>query len=214
MKQLTSEGGRAGIFSLFKETHGDWKTDQSDTDIEFVHGIVGESSGKKAIVNTVEDASTKTDQGSGQAFIVGQDITESDVGLYDRIIRANVTAHGHEVVKELEIYPHYAHHRIYYNTLDNALSIGQTIKNNGKLGRVMEHDTVNKFIIVWSGSDSFGANVGSFARAVITNEVGNTTHFTATTIEEHHVHENIVKLDIGHNSPVVTPPKTQDHPRE
>ena len=207
LKQLTSEGGRAGVFTLFKETHGDWKTDQSDTDIEFIHGIVGESSGKKAIVTLVEDASTKTDQGSGQAFIVGQDITESDVGLYDRIIRANVTAHGHEVVKELEIYPHYAHTRIYYNTLDNALSIGQTVKGatSGKLGRVMEHDTVNKFIIVWEGSDSFGANVGSFATEVITNEAGNTTHFTATTIEEHHVHENIVKVDIGHNSPVSVP---------
>lgn len=207
LKQLTSEGGRAGIYGLFMETHGDWKTDQSDTDIEFVHGIVGESSGRKAIVTLVEDASTKTDQGSGQAFIVGQDITESDVGLYDRIIRANVTAHGHEVVKELEIYPHYAHTRIYYNTLDNALSIGQTVKGatSGKLGRVMEHDTVNKFIIVWEGSDSFGANVGSFTTEVITNEAGNTTHFTATTIEEHHVHENIVKVDIGHNSPVSVP---------
>ena len=207
LKQLTSEGGRAGIYGLFMETHGDWKTDQSDTDIEFVHGIVGESSGKKAIVTLVEDASTKTDQGSGQAFIVGQDITESDVGLYDRIIRANVTAHGHEVVKELEIYPHYAHTRIYYNTLDNALSIGQTVKGatSGKLGRVMEHDTVNKFIIVWEGSDSFGANVGSFTTEVITNEAGNTNHFTATTIEEHHVHENIVKVDIGHNSPVSVP---------
>ena len=211
MKQLTSEGGRAGIYGLFKETHGDWKTDQSDTDIEFVHGIVGESSGRKAIVNTVVDASVKTDQGSGQAFIIGQDITESDVGLYDRIIRANVTAHGHEVVKELEIYPHYAHTRLYYNTLNNALSIGQTVKGatSGKLGRVMEHDTVNKFIIVWEGSDSFGANVGSFATEVITNEAGNTTHFTAITIEEHHVHENIVKVDIGHNSPVVTPPQNQ-----
>ena len=31
------------------ETHGDWTTDQSDTDIEFIHGIVGESSGKKRI---------------------------------------------------------------------------------------------------------------------------------------------------------------------
>ena len=207
LKQLTSEGGRAGIYGLFMETHGDWKTDQSDTDIEFVHGIVGESSGRKAIVTLVEDASTKTDQGSGQAFIIGQDITESDVGLYDRIIRANVTAHGHEVVKELEIYPHYAHTRIYYNTLDNALSIGQTVKGatSGKLGRVMEHDTVNKFIIVWEGADSFGANVGNFTTEVITNEAGNTTHFTATTIEEHHVHENIVKVDIGHNSPVSVP---------
>ena len=209
MKQLTSEGGRAGVFGLFKETHGDWKTDQSDTDIEFIHGLVGESSGKKAIINTVVDASTKTDQGSGQAFIVGQDITESDVGLYDRIIRANVTAHGHEVVKELEIYPHYAHHRIYYNTLDNALSIGQTIKNNGVLGRVMEHDTVNKFIIVWSGSDAFGSNIGSFSTGAVTNEAGNTTHFTATVVEGHHVHESIVKFDEGHNSPVVTPPQNQ-----
>jgi len=211
MKQLTSEGGRAGVFTLFKETHGDWKTDQSDTDIEFVHGIVGESSGKKAIVSSVVDASVKTDQGSGQAFIIGQDITESDVGLYDRIIRANVTAHGHEVVKELEVMPHYAHTRIYYNTLNNALSIGQTVKGatSGKLGRVMEHDTVNKFIIVWEASDSFGANLGSFTTEVITNESGGTTHFTATKVEEHHVNENIVKVDIGHNSPVVTPPQNQ-----
>ena len=205
MKQLTSEGGRAGIYGLFKETHGDWKTDQSDTDIEFVHGIVGELSGRKAIVNTVVDASVKTDQGSGQAFIIGQDITESDVGLYDRIIRANVTAHGHEVVKEIEIYPHYAHHRIYYNTLDNALSIGQTIKNNGVLGRVMEHDTVNKFIIVWSGSDAFGSNIGSFSTGAVTNEAGNTTHFTATVVEGHHVHEMIVDFSVGHNSPVSVP---------
>ena len=72
-----------------------------------MHGIVGASSGAKAIVNGVVDASVKTDQGSGQAFIVGEDITESDVGLYDRIIRANVTAHGHEVVKEVDILPHY-----------------------------------------------------------------------------------------------------------
>ena len=98
--------------------------------------------------------------------------------MYDRIIRANVTAHGHEVVKELEIYPHYAHTRIYYNTLDNALSIGQTVKGatSGKLGRVMEHDTVNKFIIVWEGSDSFGANVGSFATEVITKQEINTLY--------------------------------------
>ena len=209
MKQLQSEDGRPGVFTLFKETSGNWKTDQSDTDIEFIHGIIGESSGKKAIVNVVADASTKTDQGSGQAFLVGETITESDVGLYDRIIRADVTAHGHQVVKEVEIYPHYAHHRIYYNTLDNAITIGQTIKNNGKLGRVMEHDTVNKFIIVWSGSDSFGANLGSFTTSAVTNEAGSTTYFTATVVEEHHVNENIVKFDVGHNSPVVTPPQNQ-----
>ena len=205
MKQLTVEGGRAGIFTLFMETHGDWKTDQSDTDIEFIHGLVGQSSGKKAIINSVVDNSIKTDQGSGQAFIVGETITESDVGLYDRIIRANVTAHGHQVIKELEIYPHYAHHRIYYNTLDNALSIGQTIKNNGVLGRVMEHDTVNKFIIVWSGADSFGSNVGNFTTGAVTNEAGTTTHFTATVVEMHHVHESIVEFDEGHNSPVSVP---------
>ena len=103
--------------------------------------------------------------------------------------------------------PHYAHTRIYYNTLDNALSIGQNVKgaSSGKLGRVMEHDTVNKFIIVWEGADLLGANLGSFTTEVITNESGGTTHFTATTVEEHHVHEGIVKVDIGHNSPVSVP---------
>ena len=211
IKQLISEGGRGGIYGLFMETGGAWKTAQSNTDITFVHGIVGASSGAKAIVNGVVDASVKTDQGSGQAFIVGEDITESDVGLYDRIIRANVTAHGHEVVKEVDILPHYAHTRLYYTTLNNAITIGQTVKgaSSGKLGRVMEHDTVNKFIIVWEGSDSLGANLGSFTTEAITNESGGTTHFTATTVEEHHVNEGIVKVDIGHNSPVVTPPQNQ-----
>ena len=161
--------------------------------------------GKKAIVTSVVDNNVKTDQASGQGFVVGESITESDVGLYDRIIRANVQVHGHKVEKEIEIYPHYTHHRIYYNTLDNALSIGQTIKNNGKLGRVMEHDTVNKFIIVWEAADLLGANLGSFTTEAITNESGGTTHFTATTVEEHHVHEGIVKVDIGHNSPVSVP---------
>nr|BAR35742.1 putative structural protein [uncultured Mediterranean phage uvMED] len=211
IKQLISEGGRGGIYGLFMETGGAWKTAQSNTDITFVHGIVGASSGAKAIVNGVVDASVKTDQGSGQAFIVGEDITESDVGLYDRIIRANVTAHGHEVVKEVDILPHYAHTRLYYTTLNNAITIGQTVKgaSSGKLGRVMEHDTVNKFIIVWEGSDSLGANLGSFTTEAITNESGGTTHFTATTVQEHHVNEGIVKVDIGHNSPVVTPPQNQ-----
>ena len=35
----------------------------------------------------------------------------------------------------------------------------------------MEHDTVNKFIIVWSGSDSFGVNLGSFSTGAVTNEL-------------------------------------------
>jgi len=205
IKQYISEGGRGGIWGWFMETSGDWKTDQSDTDIEFVHGIVGASSGKKAILNSVVDNNVKTDQGSGQAFIVGEDITESDVGLYDRIIRANVQVHGHKVEKEIEIYPHYAHHRIYYTTLNNAITIGQTIKNNGVLGRVMEHDTVNKFIIVWSASDEFGANIGSFTASAVTNEAGNTTHFTATTVELHHVHERILDFSDGHYTTVTTP---------
>ena len=58
---------------------------------------------RKGSINVVADASTKTDQGSGQAFLVGETITESDVGLYDRIIRADVTAHGHKVVKGRDI---------------------------------------------------------------------------------------------------------------
>ena len=220
MKQLVSEGA-SHADGLFLPTGVEWKSDQSDTTISFVHGLVGASSGKKAHISTVEDNNVKTDQGSGQAFIIGQDIVESDVGLYDRIIRANVQIHGHDVIKELEIYPHYAHTRIYYNTLNNALSIGQTVKGatSGKLGRVMEHDTVNKFIIIWEGSDSFGTNVGNDTGSgdphvpyfgfknteVITNEAGSTTHFTATVVEKHHAHENIVKLDIGHNSPVSVP---------
>ena len=204
MKRLIVEGS-SHADGLFLITGTEWKTDQSDTTIEFVHGLVGETSGKKAHISNVEDNNVKTDQGSGQGFIVDTDITESDVGLYDRIIRANVQAHGNDVVKELEILPHYVHHKIHYTTLNNAVSIGQTIKNNGVLGRVMEHDTVNKFIIVWTGSDAFGTNVGDFTTGAFTNEAGNTTHFTATSVELHNPVNGIVEVDIGHNSPVQVP---------
>ena len=204
MKRFIVEGN-SHADGLFLITGTEWKSDQSDTGITFVHGLVGETSSKKAHVSNVENNNVKTDQGSGQGFIVGSDITESDVGLYDRIIRANVQAHGSEVVKELEILPHYVHHRIYYTTLNNAITIGQTIKNNNVLGRVMEHDTVNKFIIVWTGSDLFGSNVGNFTTSVVTNEAGNTTHFTATSVELHNPVNGIVEVDLGHNSPVSVP---------
>ena len=206
MRRFVVEGN-SHADGLFLKTGTEWKTDQSDTDIEFVHGIVGASSSKKAHVTLVENANVLTDQGSGQAFLVGEDITESDVGLYDRIIRANVQPHGHAVVKELEILPHYVHHKIYYTTLNNAITLGQTVKgSNGKLGRVMEHDTVNKYIIVWTGRPyKNNSNLGNFTTGAITNEAGNTTHFTATKVELNHVHERIVDFSVGNNSPVSVP---------
>ena len=165
-----------------------WQTNQtSENALHLPWGIVGESSGRKAEVASVVPANVSTDQGSGQAFIAGETIVESDVGLYDRIIRANVQPHGHGVVKELEILPHYVHHKIYYTTLNNAITLGQTVKgSNGKLGRVMEHDTVNKYIIVWTGRPyNNNSNLGNFTTGAITNEAGNTTHFTATRSNLH-----------------------------
>ena len=212
MKQLISEGGRGGVYGLFMETGGAWKTAQSNTDITVVHGIVGASSGAKAIVNSVADASVKTDQGSGQAFIVGEDIVESDVGLYDRIIRANVTAHGHEVVKEVEILPHYAHTKIYFDSLVSSDRIlpGEVIRGNtsGKLGVVTEEgfstldsatQDLFKFIIVTT-NDSLGANTGSFLPEIILANDDGRTLFNATKIEEHHPLQPNVQ---GGQSPII-----------
>ena len=94
------------------------------------------------------------------AFIAGEDIVESDVGLYDRIIRANVKAGGHEVIKELDILPHYTHHRMYYTTLDNTLPIGTEVvgATSGVKARVMEHDTENKFFVLYSGALKWDSN--------------------------------------------------------
>ena len=54
----------------------------------------------------------------------------------------------------------------------------------------------------------FGSNVGNFTTGAFTNESGNTTYFTATSVEMHHVFERIVDFSVGHNSPVSVPPKT------
>jgi len=214
IKRFITEGERGGVWGLFLPTGTQWKTTQGDTTIDFVHGIVGETSGKKSHVASVVEANVKTDQGSGQGFIAGESITETDVGLYDRIIRANVQAHGHDVVKEREIYPHYVHDRLYYTTLNNAITIGQTVKGatSGKLGRVMEHNTVDKYIIVWTGApipfDHKNAFV-DFTTENITNEAGNTIHFAATKVELQQVDERIVDFSNGHYTTVSTPSRSQ-----
>ena len=170
-----------------------WQTNQtSENALHLPWGIVGESSGKKAEVASVAHANVKTDQGSGQAWIAGESITETDVGLYDRIIRANVQASGHEVIKELDINPHYAHHRIYYTTLDTTLPVGTIVKGatSGVQARVMEHDTTNKYVILWIGAtEPYGSNVGNFTTEDIKNTALSTTYFTATKVESHHPFE-------------------------
>ena len=170
-----------------------WQTNQtSENALHLPWGIVGESSGKKAEVASVVPANVSTDQGSGQAFIAGETIVESDVGLYDRIIRANVQAGGHEVIKELDISPHYAHHRIYYTTLDTTLPVGTIVKGatSGVQARVMEHDTTNKYVILWIGAtEPYGSNVGNFTTEDIKNTALSTTYFTATKVESHHPFE-------------------------
>jgi len=167
-----------------------WQSNQtSENALHLPWGIVGESSGKKAEVNSVVAENTKTDQGSGQGFIAGTDVVESDVGLYDRIIRANVQAGGHKVYKHLDIMPHYAHHRLYYTTLDNALSIGTYVTGGttNVTGRVMEHNTTSKYFVLYTGDDKTRGQAGLFTTEAI--KVGSTTHFTATKVESHYPFE-------------------------
>ena len=172
-----------------------WQTNQtSENALHLPWGIIGESSGKKAEVASVIQQNVKTDQGSGQAFIAGEDIVESDVGLYDRIIRANVKAGGHEVIKELDILPHYTHHRMYYTTLDNTLPIGTEVvgATSGVKARVMEHDTENKFFVLYSGALKWDSNHNGedFTTEAIKNLALSTTYFTATKAEIHYAFES------------------------
>ena len=177
-----------------------WESNQtSENPSHMPWGVVGESSGKKAEIAVSQHANVKTDQASGQAWIVGQDIVETDVGLYDRIVRASVQAGGHEVIKELEIMPHYSHHRLYYTTLDTTLPLGTIVKGatSGVQARVMEHNTVDKYFIFWIGAtEPFGSNVGNFTIEAIKNTALSTTYFTPSKVEIHHPFEDEPKEQI------------------
>ena len=56
----------------------------------------------------------------------------------------------------------------------------------------MEHDTVNKFIIVHRNVIDFGQPGSQFLGDEIIQNTASTNYFTITSIELHHVHEDIV----------------------
>ena len=142
------------------------------------------------------DASTVQDQSSGQPYVIGSDtIQETDRDFFKRQLTAEATPIGSRVTKELEISPHYNQHKISYSTLNNTLAVGTRVRGatSNALGIVMEHDTVNKFIIVHRNVIDFG-QPGSqiLGDEIIQNTAASTNYFTATSIELHHVHEDIV----------------------
>jgi len=142
------------------------------------------------------DATTVKDQSSGQPYVIGTDtVEETDRDFFKRQLTAEVTAKGHKVTKELDISPHKNQHKISYSTLNNSLAVGTRVRGatSNSLGIVMEHDTTNKFILVHRDIKDWGAGGSQFTGSeIIQNTAASTNYFTATSIELHHVIENIV----------------------
>ena len=142
------------------------------------------------------DATTVKDQSSGQPYILGTDtVEETDRDFFKRQLTAEATAKGHEVTKELDISPHYNQHKIFYSTLNNTLAVGTKVRGttSNALGIVMEHDTTNKYVIVHRDVIDWGQPGSQFlGNEIIKNTALSTTYFTATSIDLHHVIENIV----------------------
>ena len=142
------------------------------------------------------DATTVKDQSSGQPYVIGTDtVEETDRDFFKRQLTAEVTAKGHKVTKELDISPHKNQHKISYSTLNNSLAVGTRVRGatSNALGIVMEHDTTNKFILVHRDIKDWGAGGSQFTGSeIIQNTAASTNYFTATSIELHHVIENIV----------------------
>tara|TARA_B100000902_G_scaffold250173_1_gene236745 strand:- start:87 stop:2435 length:2349 start_codon:yes stop_codon:yes gene_type:complete len=142
------------------------------------------------------DATTVKDQSSGQPYILGTDtVEETDRDFFKRQLTAEASPKGHEVTKELDISPHYNQHKISYSTLNNTLAVGTRVRGatSNALGIVMEHDTTNKYIIVHRNIIDWGQPGSQFlGTEIIQNTAASTNYFTATSIELHHVHEDIV----------------------
>ena len=142
------------------------------------------------------DATTVKDQSSGQPYILGTDtVEETDRDFFKRQLTAEATAKGHEVTKELDISPHYNQHKISYSSLTNTLPVGTRVRGttSNALGIVMEHDTTNKYVIVHRDVIDWGQPGSQFlGNEIIKNTALSTTYFTATSIDLHHVIENIV----------------------
>ena len=145
------------------------------------------------------DATTVKDQSSGQPYVLGTDtVEETDRDFFKRQLTAEVTAKGHEVTKELDISPHYNQHKISYTTLVTTLPVGTKVRGatSNALGIVMEHDTTNKYVIVHRALRDWGQPASQFlGNELIKNTALSTTYFTTTSIDLHHVIENIVSKE-------------------
>ena len=141
-------------------------------------------------------SNTVKDQASGQPYIIGTDtVQETDRDFFERQLTAEATPKGHKVTKELDISPHKNQHKISYSTLNNSLAVGTRVRGatSNALGIVMEHDTTNKFILVHRDIQDWGAGGSQFTGSeIIQNTAASTNYFTATSIELHHVIEDIV----------------------
>tara|TARA_R110002073_G_scaffold130468_1_gene277094 strand:+ start:457 stop:4923 length:4467 start_codon:yes stop_codon:yes gene_type:complete len=155
-------------------------------------------------------ANTVKDQSSGQPYVIGTDtVEETDRDFFKRQLTAEVTAKGHKVTKELDISPHYNQHKISYSTLNNTLAVGTRVRGatSNALGIVMEHNTTGKYVIVHRDVKDWGQAGSQFAGdEIIKNTALSTTYFTATSIDLHHVIENIVSN--SSQSTAITPDTT------
>jgi hypothetical protein len=139
--------------------------------------------------------STVPDEPAGaQGYEIGTTIVPRTRDWTQRQLMAEVSPKGSRVHKEVHIFPSYNQHKIYYSTLDAALAVGTTVKNDGGARAiVMEHDTTNKFIIVHRDSKDQGSQTSQFTGSEAIEHIDTgANYFTSTSIELHWTPEDIV----------------------
>ncbi|MDP7365775.1 MAG: hypothetical protein QGH83_00735, partial [Candidatus Pacebacteria bacterium] len=96
-----------------------------------------------------------------QSYIVGETFTPQDRDFFNRQLIAELSPKGHRVHKELDIFPTYNQHKIYYTTLSNALAVGTKVRGatSNALGIVIKHDTTRNNAILKYTTAATGTGV-------------------------------------------------------
>jgi hypothetical protein len=163
-------------------------------DLESGEGIITTERFLAVTNTTVRDqasgilyTSVPDEPAGAQAYSVGETITPTTRDFTKRQLMAEVSPKGHRVHKEIDIFPTYNQHKIYYTTLDNALAVGTKIKGGddngpgGARGIVMEHDTTrNNAILRYTSAVSGTGVVGTYYVTGVSSASGSGATFDIT----------------------------------
>ena len=146
--------------------------DLGKVELETGEGIMTTERFLAVTSTTVRDQASGTlytsvpDQPPGaQSYIVGDTFTPTTRDFFNRQLILELSPKGHRVHKELDIFPTYNQHKIYYTTLTNALAVGTKVRGatSNALGIVIKHDTTrNNAILRYTSAVSGTGVVGTY----------------------------------------------------